>query len=97
MRTLTHTERLVHGINCAQAGDESEFRDFSGNLEIIRQFLHNHSWQRCLLHKPNLGYSFMLRSPNQTAKWANQIRRSYKNDQSNIFVTVYFVTVYFVT
>ena len=30
----------------------------------------------------------MLRSPNQTA---NQIRRSYKNDQSNIFVTVYFV------
>ena len=31
----------------------------------------------------------MLRSPNQTA---NQIRRSYKNDQSNIFVTVYFVT-----
>ena len=35
------------------------------------------------------GYSFMLQSPNQTA---NQIRRSYKNDQSNIFVTVYFVT-----
>ena len=34
-------------------------------------------------------YSFMLRSPNQKA---NQIRRSYKNDQSNIFVTVYFVT-----
>ena len=27
----------------------------------------------------------MLRSPNQTA---NQIRRSYKNDQSNIFLTV---------
>ena len=37
----------------------------------------------------NSGYSFMLRSPNQTA---NQIRRSYKNNQSNIFVTVYFVT-----
>ena len=31
----------------------------------------------------------MLRSPNQTA---NQIHRSYKNDQSNIFVTVYFMT-----
>ena len=37
---------------------------------------------------PKCGY-FMLRSPNQNA---NQIRRSYKNDQSNIFVTVYFVT-----
>ena len=31
----------------------------------------------------------MLRLPNQTA---NQIRRFYKNDQLNIFVTVYFVT-----
>ena len=31
-----------------------------------------------------LGYSFMFRSSNQTA---NQIRRSYKNDRSNIFVT----------
>ena len=30
------------------------------------------------------GYSFMLRSPIQTA---NQIRRSYKNDPSNIFVS----------
>ena len=27
-----------------------------------------------------------------TSQTANQIRRSYKNDQSNIFVTVYFVT-----
>ena len=33
----------------------------------------------------------MLRSPNQI-RTANQIRRSYKNDQSNIFVTVYFMT-----
>ena len=35
------------------------------------------------------GYFFILRSPNHTA---NQICRSYKIDQSNIFVTVYFVT-----
>ena len=35
------------------------------------------------------GYFFMLRSTRLTA---NQIRRSYKNNQSNIFVTVYFVT-----
>ena len=34
-------------------------------------------------------YYVPLRSPNQTA---NQICCSYKNDQSNIFVTVYFVT-----
>ena len=39
--------------------------------------------------KTEMGYSFMLRSPNQTA---NQIRRSDKDDQSNIFVTVFFVT-----
>ena len=42
----------------------------------------------CAKHKlitlPWSGYSFMLRSLNQTA---NQIRRSYKDDQSNIFVT----------
>ena len=35
------------------------------------------------------GYTFMLRSPIQTA---NQIRRRHENDRSNIFVTVYFVT-----
>ena len=33
--------------------------------------------------QPAPGYSFVLRPPKQTA---NQIRRSYKNDQSNIFV-----------
>ena len=38
-----------------------------------------------ILTCPSFGYSFILRSPNQTV---NQIRRSYKNDQSNIFVTV---------
>ena len=37
----------------------------------------------------SMGDTFMLRLPNQTT---NQIRRSYKNDQSNIFVTVHFVT-----
>ena len=35
------------------------------------------------------GYTFMSRSCTVTA---NQIRRSYKNDQSNISVTVYCVT-----
>ena len=31
-----------------------------------------------------MGYSFMLRSPNQMS---NQTRHSYENDQSNTFVT----------
>ena len=34
----------------------------------------------------NSSYTFMLRSPNQTT---NQIRHCFKNDQSNVFVTVY--------
>ena len=43
-----------------------------------------------LLHRRSIVLKMiMLRSPNQTA---NEIRRSCKNDQSNIFVTVYFVT-----
>ena len=42
-----------------------------------------------VIKKKKLGNTFMLRSPNQMA---NQIRRSYKNDQSNAFMTVSFVT-----
>ena len=56
---------------------------------LVFMYIHQY-WSRQHL----FGHTFMSRNYrySQRIRTTNQIRRSYKNDQSNIFVTVYCVT-----